>query len=360
MDKLKCIGFCGFGVEDVLENDIREILGKKVKVEKNERCCIFEANKEDIARFAFMCQSIEKVGVLLKNGEIGDIPEIDVSDIKFDIKTTFYVDCSIAGTKPYKSNDVVMNVSEQMMKTTKKKAVYKDAGIEYNIEIIGNKYFFTINLSSKELSNRDYKVFANKTSLRGTIAYALCRMADIKDGEKVLDPFCRSGEIGIELIHNVIGKSVNHYAKDKFLFSKIDWEVKLDDEDKDSKVEVNLSDAGMPNIKAAEKNAKIAGVNKKLNFSRILIEDLDLKYENIDKIITRLPTPGKETKGKILHIFRQFFEVSKKILKPKGIILCIGTNIEDAIDIAKHNDYVLLEKKEVMQGKEVMRVYKFG
>ncbi|MFT4303329.1 MAG: THUMP domain-containing class I SAM-dependent methyltransferase [Candidatus Woesearchaeota archaeon] len=354
---MKCIAFCALGFEDILLNDIQEILN--IKAKKETGCCIFEATKEKIAKFAFVSQSIEKIGVLLKEGIINDIPEIDISDVEFEINNTFFLDCSINGIKPFKSNDVQLYVSNQIIKKTKKKAVYKNPGILYNIEIIGKKFYLTINLSSKELYNRDYKVFANKNSLRGTIAYSVTRIADVKKKDKILDPFCRSGEIGIELIHYFLGKSVHHYAKDKFTFNKIGWNIELSDNDKKVDCEINLADSSMPNIKASEKNAKIAGINKFLNFSRIQTEDLDLKYENIDKIITQLPVIGKETKQKVIKIYRYFFEVTKKILKKDGKIICIGNNIDAALEIAEQNDYKLIHQREVMQGKELMKVYIF-
>ena len=65
---MKCIAFCSIGVEDILEEDIKNILNKDCK--KKIGCCIFEGNEKEIAKFSYMCQSIEKVGILLDEGKL--------------------------------------------------------------------------------------------------------------------------------------------------------------------------------------------------------------------------------------------------------------------------------------------------
>lgn len=359
---MKAVVFCCVGFEDILEQDLKEILNKNCNVEKG--CCIFEGTEKEIAKVAYMCQSIIQIGVLLSEGDVkADIPIINIDSTDFGIvKNTFSLGCSVTGERKFKSNEVVMGVSEKIMNKTKKKATYKNADIAYYIRIIGDKYYFFLDLTSKELSKRDYKVFVNKTSLKGPIAYGIGRVAEIKEDELIVDPFCRSGEIPIEIIHFFIKKSVHFYTKDKFLFKRIGWEVKLEEFDKslDKKLNVYAVDGAMPNVKAAEKNSKIAGINKIVNFSRTIIEDLDLRFnKNIDKIVTQLPAVGRESEGKILQIYRDFFMIIPKIMKEKGTVSCVGLNIDPIKKIAELNGYKIKKEKEVMQGKEMLKVFVF-
>jgi 23S rRNA G2445 N2-methylase RlmL len=117
----------------------------------------------------------------------------------------------------------------------------------------------------------------------------------------------------------------------------------------------------MANLKAAEKNSKIAGMNKKIKFSRTMIEDLDLKFNlEVDKIIVQLPAVGKETEKRVLNLYRDFFEICKKILKKEGKIACVGLNIELSAKIAEDNEYEIEHERKIMQGKEELDFYIFS
>jgi 23S rRNA G2445 N2-methylase RlmL len=362
---MKCVAFCSIGFEDVLLNDVKEILN--IDGETNKGCVIFDAKNEDIIKFAYKCQSIESIGLLLKQGIIKeDITEVDITNIDFNIiKKTFSFSCSINGQKKFNSNEVSLFISKKIKEITKKEAVYKNADVCYNMDIIDDDYYIYLNFVSKELSKRDYKIFVNKTSLRGNIAYCTAKLAGIDNLNKeikVLDPFCRSGEIPIEIMHYVSGKSINQYTKEIIKIEQLDSKINLEkyDKIKESKIKMHASDSNMPNLKAAEKNSKIAGLNKMMNFSRILIEDLDLKFsKEIDMIITQLPALGKENEKRVLEIYRQFFEVCPKILNKNGSITCIGLNITQAITIAEHNGFKMKHKREIMQGKELLNLFIF-
>ncbi len=360
---MKCIVFCPIGMEDILKKDIKELLGKDCI--QNKGCCIFDGNEKEISKFCYKCQSIESAGLLLDEGEMkDDFSVINIDEIKEDmINNVFSLDSSIIGDKPFKSNDIVSDVSQKIMQKTKKKATYKSADIGFFVQIIDDKYYLYINLASKELGKRDHKVFVNKTSLRGPIAYGVFRISEAGYDDEILDCFCRSGEIGIEAVHYFSGKSLNFYAKDKFVFDKLGWKVKLDEFDTaiDKEFNVNCIDSAAPNVKAAEKNAKIAGVNKIIKFSRIVIEDLDLKFRNeIDKIVTQLPAIGKESENRVMKTYRDFFEICEKVMKKEGTITCIGLNIDPAVEIAKQNGYVLKHERIIMQGKEELKLFIFA
>jgi 23S rRNA G2445 N2-methylase RlmL len=362
---MKCIAFCSIGFEDILINDVKEIL--KLNCFKQKASVIFEANEKQILEFAYKCQSIEKIGILLQQGNVKEInKEINLKEIDFSIiKETFSVNCSVISEKKYQNNDIALMVSNKIKEITNKKATYKQADSVYNLQIIDENYYFYLNLTLKELSKRDYKVFVNKTSLRGNVAYCTAKISGIKKNNKeivILDPFCRSGEIIIEISHYLSDKSINYYAKEKIKTNQLDSKINLEDFDnnKENNIKLYAVDSSMPNLKAAEKNSKIAGLNKTINFARIPIEDLDLKFDKIiDKIITQLPAISKEKEKRVLDIYRNFFEVCPKILKDNGDITCIGLNIKLAIKIAKFNGFKVKIKKEVMQGKEVLDLFIF-
>lgn len=373
---MKCIAFCCIGIEEVLSKDIKEIAKKDSSEIKGG--CIFEGNEDEITKFSYFCQSAERIGILLDEGSVGDDPySIEINlDEKYTslIKESFAMTCSIVGEKPFKSNEVVMTASEKIKEKINKRFTYGDSDLKFHIQVVDDKYYFLVDVCSGDLSKRDYKIFVNKTSMRGSISYAVARIAGIKDEEMIVDCFCRSGEIGIEAVHHFIGKSIHYYAKDKFMFSKLGWKVNFESLDEHGAYGENLAknaaekeykvysiDSGMPNVKAAEKNAKIAGVNKLIHFARIPTEDLDLKFDKvIDKIVTQLPVLGKDNEQGVLRIYRDFFNIANKVVKDDGKIICIGLNISPSKKVAETFGYKANKHMAIMQGKEKLDLFVFS
>lgn len=351
---LKCIAFCPGGMEAVLAQDIKEICGKSC--EQRTHCCIFEGTQQEIATFAYTCQSIERVGILLSSTK-PDTLSFNLANLP-EIPSTFSLSCTVHNGLPFTSQDIVLEVSDSIRKATGKHPTYKQADVLFGVEICIDAAYLFVHLSRKDIVKRDYKVFVHKMSLRGPVAYGLCRIAGVKKGETVLDPFCRSGEVLIELGHHLLGRSLHTYAKDKFIWETLGWNVSLEDTEEKAMLPLYCYDAQAPNVKAAEKNAKIAGINRSLNFSRVLIEDLDLKFDkNIDRIITQLPPAGKETERLTAKVCERLFRQCALILRDTGTITCLGRNIEGALALAEQAGLSIIHKQEIEQGKETVYVF---
>lgn len=351
---LTCIAFCPGGMEDVLAQDITELCNKSC--EKKECCCIFEATQQEIAMFAYRCQSIERVGILLSTAKPDNL-SFELEHLP-PIPATFSVSCVVHGGLPFNSQDIVLEVSDKIRKVTNKHPTYKQADVLFGVELCLDAAYLFVHLSKKDLVKRDYKVFVHKMSLRGPLAYGLCRIAGVQKEEVVLDPFCRSGEILIELAHHLIGRSLHRYTKDTFIWDSLKWKPTLEDTEEMNMLPIYCYDSQAPNVKAAEKNAKIAGINKLMHFSRVLIEDLDLKFDHcIDRVVTQLPPAGKETERVTLKIYERLFKQCPLILSKKGTITCIGRNVEGAIAFAEREGLVVFHRREIMQGKETQQIF---
>jgi len=350
---MKCIAHCGEGIEEVLSSDITRLTDVK-KVDVRTRCCIFEADEQTIAHFAYHCQSCEHVGVLLHEAQIpNDISEISAGDCSI-IKKTYATSCKTYDCQ-YVSQEIAERIVEDIIAKTEVKSRFKDAAYKVYILADSEQYYVSLLLHKKELVKRDYKVFPHKNSLRGTTAYVVSQLAGITNTDVMLDPFCRSGEICIELAYARLGKSIHHYTKDKFVFKALEWDVKL--EDSEQKIEqIHCCDCEQPNVKAAEKNAKIGGVNSFLTYSRILTEDLDLRYEDIDKIVTQLPIFA-HAKKKEAEIYSALFTSADKVLTKKGTITCVC--MQDITEFADECGFIVANAAEIHQGKELLKVYTF-
>ena len=117
------------------------------------------------------------------------------------------------------------------------------------------------------------------------------------------------------------------------------------------------------NINAAKKNAKIAGINKAINFSRIDPEWLDLKLdkESIDKIVTHPPELTKHTNPKdIEKIHDQFFYQAEFIIKKDGKVVVITKTTDLIKKAAEKYKFKVEKEREVWEGKEAFKLVVFS
>ena len=170
----------------------------------------------------------------------------------------------------------------------------------------------------------------------------MLRIADYKKDEILLDPFTGSGTIPIEAALFSSNISVNHFRKDRFAFSKLKCFNDMDFDDFFNKIDktktiakkpmINAFDAQFRYVDATKKNAKIANVDKIINFSRMEIEWLETKTDenSIDKIVTNPPAISKHTNPKdIEKLYNEFFYQVEFILKKKGKIAVIARSHEE-------------------------------
>jgi len=65
---MKCVALCCVGIEDILAGDIKRIINKDSEQQKG--VCLFDASNNELAKFAYLAQSIERTGALIKQGKI--------------------------------------------------------------------------------------------------------------------------------------------------------------------------------------------------------------------------------------------------------------------------------------------------
>jgi putative N6-adenine-specific DNA methylase len=229
------------------------------------------------------------------------------------------------------------------------------------------KAYLAIDYAGKDLHKREYKIFPNPASLRGTIAAGLLHIAQWKEKEILLDPFSWSGEICIEAALRQTKTSINFYSQDKLAFKKLkplqlDWKKWFSKHDKKTEVKkpnIFCYDAKMPNVTAAKKNAKIAGIHKAIKFSRFDVDWLDTKLEkkSVHKIITHPPEPSKFSNARDLKKrYLELFYQAAFILKPKGTLTIIQRDQTLIAEAAKEKGFAITLEKEVFSGKGKLQV----
>ena len=178
----------------------------------------------------------------------------------------------------------------------------------------------------REPAKRKYKVFNNPHSVKGPVAACLLMASGWEPGQSLLDPFTSGGTIAIEAALMSTGTSLHFYDKQLACFELPVFTKKAIEEadkkrkDADSKL-IFAFDARLPNVTAAKKNAKIAGVDKSLTFSKMDVEWIDTKMAaaSVDRIVTQPIEASKhirEDRAKKLH--QDLFYQADYALKPKG------------------------------------------
>jgi 23S rRNA G2445 N2-methylase RlmL len=375
---MKGLAICSKGIEDTAALEVKELIKAKARIK--DSCVIFNIRKlEELCLLCYKAQSAEKILFLLGAFELKEL-EKSIAKIKFDDwldrNTTFRVSCKKMNNKGLSSEEISGSIGALIIKSIKKykqKVDLDNPDITFLIFINGNTAYFGVDFSGRDLHKREYKLFAHPDSLRSTIAYSLVRIAVLKKEEVLLDPFCHSGEIPIEAALFISNFPVNYYSKEKFAFLKFKFFKKKDFSKffravdrkivKMKKPLINCFDSKMMNLNAAKKNAKIAGINKSINFSRMDVEWLDTKLnkESVDKIVTHLPELTRNADIKDTEKrYNEFFYQAEFILKKKGKMVIISRDNDLLKKVAGKYKFRIEKEKEVWCGKQRFGVLVFG
>ncbi len=365
---MKALAITHKGLEDIGSLEINELTGAKTTAK--ETCVIFEPKtKEDIALVCYKSQSIKKAIYLFDSFKLKSIKNLKDSieknseDIKEFIKEdkTFAVRCIKSENEDFEREDICMETAEALK--TKSKVDLKNPDIIMFIYLHKDDCYIGIDFSGEDLGKRDYRIYVHHEALKAPIAYSLLRISDYKRQNTILDPFCGSGTILIEAALSSKNFSQNHYSKDKFAFSQF-LEVNLEKFDKETEFKGKIIgyDKELRHIIAAKKNAKIADIEKSINFSRVEIDWLDTKIteKSIDKIITNPPNLTKRTNEKeIEKIYNELFHQAGFVLKEKGTVTVITRTYDLIKKAAEKNKFNIVKEKDLVIGKDNYKIFIF-
>ena len=355
------------GMEDIAAMEVKELIGSESRID--EACIVFDIkNYEDLFILCYKSQSATGVCCLLSEfdyNSIFDDFEKNIGKIEFDEWLGKNVQFRVKCIRNYEDNaasaETESKLGEVIINHIQKNYGYKQKVDLEKPEII--VFFFLakkrcyagIDFAGFDLSKRSYKIFQHSADIKGTIAYSLVRIGGYSKNEALLDVFSGSGTIPIEAALFSSNFPVRHFDKEKFIFSKFkkfkDFDFnklfrKLDKEASDSKPSIYNVDLSMKSINYAKKNSKIAGVDKKISFSRMDMEWLDTKFKKgkIDRIVTKMPNiHGNE-------LYNGFFYQAEFILNDKGKIVLIG-NSELIEKYSSKHKFEISGQREIFSGK---------
>ena len=372
---MKGLAITSKSIEDTAAVEIKELINAKCKTE--ESCVVFDFRKfEDLCLLCYKSQSVDRIVCLIDEFKFHNFHEdfenfLDKADFAEWIKKykSFKVECLRTGKHDFKSVDAETQFAKVILKKYKSynpKFNLKEYDIIFFIYIIDDKCYFGIDFSGFELNKRLYKIFLHPGSMRGTIAYALVRESGFQKKEAMLDPFSRDGVVVIESAFYANDFPVNYFKKDKFAFLKFDLGIdyekffkKIDKKIlKKPKTEIYSFDHLFKYVDFSKKNAKIAGVDKEINFSRTELEWLDIKFkkEAVDRIITNLPNSKNANLDKIYH---EFFYQAEYILKNEGRIAVISVIPDFLKKHAEKHNFIVDKEKDVWSGEQKLKILIF-
>ncbi len=381
---MKAIAITHKGIEDIASLEIKELI--KVNSKVNETVVLFEPKKIiNLCKLAYKAQSIIKIICLFDEFKIQDnLDEIlktiekRIKKINFDKwldkNNSFKVLCSHLTNDDFSSQDIEKEAGAFIINNIKEKKAYdqkvdlENPDLIFYVYIFNERCYLGIDFCGFDLSKRDYKVFSSASDIKGTIAYSLLRIAGYKKEKKLLDPFCSSGIIPIEVALYNKG-SVNYYRKDDFAFLKLkpfekqDFEqffTKLNKKEDKTKPSIFASDQQLCHIRSAKKNAKIAAVNKNIEFSRADLEWLDTRFDkNEIDLIAAKPMFSKYDLKRTKKTYDEVFYAAKYILSEKGKIVLISRSMDLLKESAEKHGFKVTDERVVWQGQQKLEIIVF-
>lgn len=302
------------GIEEIGIKEIKELV--KAKAEKIlPGRLFFETNK--VKELNYKARSLERLYELLVKFEFKTLEDIkkQVDKLKFDFKGTFKVKCARRGKHNFNSQEIAVSIGKVIFEKGFEVDI-KNPDINVLIDIIDNHCIVGMDVSNASLCKRDYRVKTNKQSINACVAYSMLRLGDWDKKEVLLDPFCKDGVIVIEAALFGLKIPRGHLSED---FSKIEKED----------LKIFALDPMMPNVRSSEVNAKLADINKQINFSKCDLDWLDTKFdkESVDKIMTAIFTSEKK---EAIKEFKELFYQAEYVLTKKGKMV-IATQNKDLL-----------------------------
>jgi tRNA (guanine6-N2)-methyltransferase len=364
------------GCEEFLRQEIEQRF--KTPCETGENWAILEAEIGKLAEIMYFSQTAKRIVLLIAEGSFTDLDELD-NQIKTKLVETNILDllkekttrivCDRSGNQDFNSMDAeqtIMATLKEVMqqKNMEIKVSLNSPQIIFYLRIVDDRYLFGLDCAGRELSKRQHLVFNNPNAIKGTVGFSALLYGEYKPGQLILDPCSLSGNIAIEAALYESSTPLNFYTKkftlldiDEFrgeveeVLKKADAKIKLPP----SKPNIISADSSFNNISAQKKNAKIAGIEKSIAFSRTDIKDLDIKSfdDRIDLVCSRVPEPSNHfSESQSRMIYSQLFKNMKYIIKKKAKIVFIVRNPEILEQEAEKEGYKEEDLKQIWQGQQ--------
>lgn len=363
------------GLEPVACLDAKEIISKKT--ESGDGWIAFDVKDiKDAVRFAYRSQSVSKVMVSVVESSPSDDSDLEGAFQKMVSQAdwpsvlpnglSFAARATKVGEEDLPSPDIAAMVGGFIKDKTSARVNLKDPDVLVSAFVGVDSLALGLDLAGEELSKRPYRLFLQGQAIKAPLAYAIVRDSGWTPKLSLLDPFCQAGTVPIEAALWASGASANKFAKERLFFTRSrlwkDADIKsiLEQEDKvavQDPVSIIAMDESFRSISSSKKNAKIAGIEKMITFSKLDVEWLDVKFGKggLDCIASFPPMPSRLTpQSKLDGIYKEFLHQCGYILKKKGKVSLLSRTVAPWLKPVKDNGFKVSHSRPVWQGKEQM------
>ncbi|MEM1535053.1 MAG: THUMP domain-containing protein [Candidatus Pacearchaeota archaeon] len=328
---------CDPGLEDIVGRELKEkiksakILGKLLSLPGK---LLVETRFSQIKKL-FSLRSIHHIAKLISSFQIStfdrsaleeialELKKINFSEI-FKNKKSFRITSQRVGLHSFTSIEVQRVAGQVIQEKYKLKVDLKNFDVNLRVDVFGRDVLISLHLTKESLYKRFKLPFVHPAAIKSTIAYGLIRIADVKEGEVVLDPMCGGGTILLELAD---------------IFK--------------NKIKIFGSDINEKFVEGAIKNAKANNLEKFINFKVLDATKLEQAFEknSIDKIITDLPYGVRMKRKNLKSIYEKFLVSSYEVLKDYGRIVASTLRADSfRIFVLRTKKFKIVEEKVVESG----------
>lgn len=320
------------GLEDIVLEEAREkidVLDAKLRFGNVGGRVLLRVPLSQANR-VFMLRSIEHIIELINIFEVeSDRSGLDqiysrVYGLNIPLGSTFRVTCERIGSHKFTSIDVQRVAGQALVDKYGRRVNLKNPETIVRVDVVHNLCIVGIQKTKMSLKIRYPRAFQHYSALNPVIAYSMLRIAGVRPGDAVLDPFCGGGTIIIEAAQV--------------------W----------SDLELIGVDISPKSIEGALKNAEVAGVRDKVKFivgdARRLEKILPRSWK-ADKVVSNLPFGIRSGRLKAVpSIYMDFLKSLKPFLKESSRI-CLLTIHKGLLEkIAVETGYEVISSREILHG----------
>lgn len=293
---------CLLGLEGLIAEELREMDASDVRAENGR--VFFSGDEYTLARANIRSRYAERILVVVGSFEAHSFEDL-FQGTKALPWETWIGKTDQFPVKGYSLNSDLFSVSDcqsiikkavvERLKRTYLIPWFEESGALYQIQfsIMKNIVYLYIDTSGRGLHKRGYRPEANAAPLKETLAAALCNIAHLRHYHTLYDPMCGSGTILIEgalMALNIAPGISRRFVSDAWRQVPPEvWQAERrkarDLQRHDIEFHAYGSDIDEEALRIAKENARRAGVEKYVTFTKKDVRDFEPVTEKATVIV---------------------------------------------------------------------------
>ncbi|MBQ6019573.1 MAG: class I SAM-dependent RNA methyltransferase [Clostridia bacterium] len=281
---------CLFGLEAPLAEELRAFGAEDVAAENGR--VLFSGDENMLARANIRSRYAERISVVIGSFEAHTFDQLFEHTKLYGWERWIGKNDAFP-VKGYSLNSDLHSVSDcqaiikkaivEALKSKYRVSWFEETGPTYQVSfsILKNRVTLMLDASGVGLHKRGYRPASNAAPIKETLAAALCSFARLRGYHTLYDPMCGSGTIAIEgalLANNVAPGKARSFAAEKW--PQVPRRIWIDERDAavaDEKPSAEFrcfaSDIDSRSVDLASGNARRAGMDRYITFSKADIRD---------------------------------------------------------------------------------------